>query len=100
MGQPAGTYPDRAAPQYAGPFNDPLSRSRFWPALTKRIRFMSAILILPALPTALVAKQAAELALVSGGRFDLGVGVSWNTAEYRALGQDMRARAAPVSRNR
>ena len=55
---------------------------------------MSAILILPALPTALVAKQAAELALVSGGRFDLGVGISWNAAEYRALGQDMRTRGA------
>ena len=57
---------------------------------------MSAILILPALPTGLVAKQAAELALVSGGRFDLGVGVSWNAAEYRALGQEMRARGAKL----
>lgn len=94
LGQPAGTHPDRAAPQYVGPFNDPFVTFSYLAGITKRIRFMSAILILPALPTALVAKQAAELALVSGGRFDLGVGISWNGAEYRALGQDMRTRAA------
>lgn len=94
MGQPAGTYPDRAAPQYVGPFNDPFVTFSFLAGVTTRIRFMSAILILPALQTGLVAKQAAELALVSGGRFDLGVGISWNAAEYRALGQDPRGRGA------
>lgn len=93
LGQPAGTHPDRAAPQYVGPFNDPFVTFSYLAGVTQRIRFMSAILILPALPTGLVAKQAAELALVSGGRFDLGVGISWNAAEYRALGQDMRTRA-------
>jgi probable F420-dependent oxidoreductase len=94
MGQPAGTYPDRAAPQYTGPFNDPFVTFSFLAGVTRRIRFMSAVLILPALQTGLVAKQAAELALVSGGRFDLGIGVSWNPAEYRALGQDARTRGA------
>jgi len=94
LGQPAGTYPDRAAPQYIGPFNDPFVTFSFLAGVTKRIRFMSAILILPAMPTGLVAKQAAELALVSGGRFDLGIGVSWNATEYHALGQDMRGRGA------
>lgn len=94
LGQPAGTHPDRAAPQYVGPFNDPFVTFSYLAGVTRRIRFMSAILILPALPTALVAKQAAELALVSGGRFELGVGISWNSAEYRALGQDPRTRAA------
>jgi probable F420-dependent oxidoreductase len=94
MGQPAGTHPDRAAPQYVGPFNDPFVTFSYLAGVTRRIRFMSAILILPALPTGLVAKQAAELALISGGRFDLGVGISWNAAEYRALGQDPRTRGA------
>jgi probable F420-dependent oxidoreductase len=94
LGQPAGTYPDRAAPQYVGPFNDAFVTFAFLAGVTRRIRFMSAILVLPALPTGLVAKQAAELALISGGRFDLGVGISWNAAEYRALGQDFRTRAA------
>src|ERR1051326_1052325 len=94
LGQPAGTHPDRAAPQYVGPFNDPFVTFAFLAGATKCIRFMSAILILPAVPTALVAKQAAELSLVSGGRFDLGVGISWNATEYRALGQDFPIRAA------
>jgi probable F420-dependent oxidoreductase len=94
LGQPAGTHPDRAAAQYVGPFNDPFVTFSYLAGVTQRIRFMSAILILPALPTGLVAKQAAELALVSGGRFELGVGISWNAAEYRALGQDARTRAA------
>ena len=96
LGQPAGTYPDRAAPQYTGPFNDPFVTFSFLAGVTKRIRFMSAILILPSLPTGLVAKQVAELALVSGGRFELGVGVSWNAAEYGALGQEMGARGAKL----
>jgi probable F420-dependent oxidoreductase len=94
LGQPTGAHPDRAAPQYAGPFADPFVTFSFLAGVTQRIRFMTAILILPALPTALVAKQAAELALVSGGRFDLGVGISWNAAEYHALGQAPRSRAA------
>ena len=96
LGQPAGIYPDRAAPQYTGPFNDAFVTFAFLAGVTQRIRFMSAILILPALPTALVAKQAAELALVSGGRFDLGIGISWNAAEYRALGQNPGTRGARV----
>jgi probable F420-dependent oxidoreductase len=94
LGQPAGTYPDRGAPQYVGPFNDAFVTFSFLAGVTQRIRFMSAILVLPALPTGLVAKQAAELSLVSGGRFDLGVGISWNATEYRALGSDPRTRGA------
>src|SRR5437763_1516001 len=46
----------------------------------------------PLVPTALVAKQAAELSLLSGGRFQLGVCISWNQAEYEALGQDFKTR--------
>lgn len=94
LGQPDGTHPARAQAQYTGPFHDPFVTFAFLAAVTTRIRFMSAILILPSLPAVLVAKQAAELALVSGGRFDLGIGVSWNAAEYRALGQDFRTRGA------
>ncbi len=94
LGQPEGTHPDRAAPQYTGPFADPFVTFAFLAATTRRIRFMTAILILPALPTALVAKQAAELALISRGRLDLGVGISWNAAEYRALGQSPETRGA------
>jgi len=50
--------------------------------------------ILPQRQTALVAKQAADLALFSGDRFRLGVGLGWNWVEYDALGQDFRTRGA------
>jgi alkanesulfonate monooxygenase SsuD/methylene tetrahydromethanopterin reductase-like flavin-dependent oxidoreductase (luciferase family) len=61
-------------------------------AVTQRLAFRTSILILSLFPTALVAKQAAELSLLSGGRFQLGVGISWNPAEYEALGQDFKTR--------
>lgn len=92
LAQPAGANPQRPSRQYSGPFYDPFVTFGYLAAITTRIRFMTSILILPAWPTALVAKQAAELALFSGGRFDLGVGISWNQAEYRALGQPFAGR--------
>jgi probable F420-dependent oxidoreductase len=61
-------------------------------ATTTRLRFRSGILILPMFQTVLVAKQAAELSLVSEGRFELGVGISWNEPEYRAMGQELSTR--------
>jgi probable F420-dependent oxidoreductase len=92
LGQPPGTHPQRAERQYAGPFYDPFVTFSFLAGITHRVRFITGILILPAWPTALVAKQSAELAILSGGRFELGVGVSWNEAEYRALGQNVKGR--------
>ena len=96
MAQPAGTHAQRPSRQYAGPFYDPFVTFGFLAASTRRLRFITGILILPAWPTVLVAKQAAELALLSGGRFALGVGLSWNAAEYQALGQNFRNRARRI----
>jgi probable F420-dependent oxidoreductase len=94
LAQPSGTNPQRPDRQYVGPFYDPMVTFAYLAGVTRRLHFVTAILILPAWPTALVAKQAAELAILSRGRFELGVGISWNAAEYRALGQDIRGRGA------
>ncbi|MCW5747548.1 MAG: TIGR03619 family F420-dependent LLM class oxidoreductase [Alphaproteobacteria bacterium] len=96
LGQPSGTNPQRPDRQYVGPFYDPMVTFSYLAAITKRLRFITGILILPAWPTVLAAKQAAELALFSGGRFELGVGISWNAAEYRALGQEFHGRGRRI----
>ncbi|MBV8167991.1 MAG: TIGR03619 family F420-dependent LLM class oxidoreductase [Alphaproteobacteria bacterium] len=92
LGQPSGTNPQRPDRQYVGPFYDPMVTFACLAGVTSRIHFITGILILPAWPTVLAAKQCAELAILTGGRFELGVGISWNAAEYRALGQNLRDR--------
>jgi len=93
----AGRYAERPTPTYAGPFHDPFVLFAYLAASTRRIRFRPNVLILPLFPTALVAKQAAEVQMVSGGRFELGVGISWSPDEYAALGQDFSTRGARLA---
>jgi probable F420-dependent oxidoreductase len=89
---PEGRVPNQPWFHTTGPFREPLVLFSYLAGLTSRLRFRSAILILPLYSTALLAKQAADLSIISNGRFDLGVGVSWNPIEYEALGQDHRTR--------
>jgi probable F420-dependent oxidoreductase len=68
------------------PFHEPLVMFAFLAGLTQRIHFATGVLVLPQRQTALVARQVADLDLLSGGRFRLGVGVGWNHVEYSSLG--------------
>src|SRR6187431_520682 len=87
-------------PQLSGPytehdpFHDPFVMFAYLAGITERIGFATGILILPQRQTVLVARQAADVDLLSGGRLRLGVGVGWNYVEYEALGQDFRTRGA------
>ena len=76
------------------PFHDPLVMFAYLAGITERIGFASGVMVLPQRQTALVARQAADVDLLSGGRLRLGVGVGWNHVEYEALGSDFRGRGA------
>jgi probable F420-dependent oxidoreductase len=68
------------------PFHEPFVLLGYLAAATSSLELMTGVLVLPQRQTVLVAKQAAELALLSGGRFRLGVGTGSNHVEYQALG--------------
>ena len=73
-------------------FHEPLVLFGYLAAITSRIGLVTGILILPQRQTALVAKQAAEVDILSGGRLVLGVGVGWNQVEFEVLGEDFHRR--------
>jgi probable F420-dependent oxidoreductase len=76
------------------PFHDPFVMFAHLAGITDRIGFATGVLVLPQRQTALVARQAADVDLLSGGRLRLGIGVGWNHVEYEALGQDFHTRGA------
>jgi probable F420-dependent oxidoreductase len=87
-------------PGWRGPYNsdtlfhEPLTLFAYLAAITQRVQLVSGVIILPQRQTALVAKQAAEVDVLSGGRLRLGIGVGWNPVEYQALGEDFTTRGA------
>jgi probable F420-dependent oxidoreductase len=81
---------------YLDPFLEPISLFSFMAGSTKRIEFTTGILILPQRQTALFAKQAATLDVLSGGRLRIGIGLGWNMVEYTALNQDFHNRGKRV----
>ena len=91
---PAVHQPWRGPYDVTTTFHEPFVLFGYLAALTT-LELVTGVIILPQRQTALVAKQAAEVDLLTGGRFRLGVGVGWNPVEYEALGQRFdRARSA------
>src|SRR5205085_883355 len=77
-------------------FHEPFVLFGFLAAATTRLGFASGIIILPQRQTALVAKQAASVDVLSGGRLRLGVAVGWNPVEFEALGEDFKTRGRRI----
>jgi probable F420-dependent oxidoreductase len=78
-------------------FHEPFVMFGYLAGVTTAIELVTGIIILPQRQTALVAKQAAEVDLLAGGRFRLGVGLGWNAVEYEALGQRFDKRGRRLS---
>jgi probable F420-dependent oxidoreductase len=73
-------------------FHEPFVLFAYLAGLTKKVEFTTGIIILPQRQTVLVAKQAAALDVLSGGRLRLGIGIGWNPVEYEALGENFQDR--------
>lgn len=95
-----GADPDD--PDFKGPydnddmFHEPLTFFGYLAGVTETINLGTSVLVLPQRQTALVAKQAAEVDVLSDGRFRLGVGIGWNDLEYEALGIEFGTRGRRV----
>ena len=95
-----GAPHDGRTPPLAGPydehdpFHEPFVLFGHLAAVTNRLELVVGVLVAPQRQTALVAKQAAQVQLLSEGRLRLGLGTGWNHVEYQALGADFERRGA------
>jgi len=77
-------------------FHEPFALYGYLAGITTRLRLATAVIVLPQRQTALVAKQAAEVDVLSRGRLILGVGIGWNEVEYEALGMTFTDRGRRI----
>ncbi len=75
-------------------FHEPLILYGYIAAVTNKIGLATGVVIAPQRQTVLLAKQVAEIDILSGGRMRLGIGIGWNDLEYAALNQDFKTRGA------
>jgi probable F420-dependent oxidoreductase len=86
------SHPSLVAYSHETVVHEALTLMAYLAAVTSRLTLATGILILPQRQTALVAKQAAEIDVLSGGRLRLGIGVGWNAVEYEALNETFENR--------
>src|SRR6185295_10124968 len=97
LGANRDRYRDLTGPYtYRHAFHEPFVLVGFLAAATRLVELVTGILILPQRQTALVAKQAAAVDVLSAGRLRLGVGVGWNAVEFEALGERFTNRGARI----
>jgi probable F420-dependent oxidoreductase len=93
VGADASQYPGWSGPyNHTSLFHEPLVLFGYLAAVTQRLELVTGIIILSQRQTTLVAKQAAEVDVLSGGRLRLGIGIGWNAVEYEALGENFHNR--------
>src|SRR5215470_10002520 len=93
LGASTATRPDWRGPYTSeSQFHEPFVLFGYLAGLTRRIELVTGVIILPQRQTALAAKQAAEVDVLSGGRLRLGVGIGWNTVEYEGLNENFNNR--------
>ena len=85
-------HPSMAIYSHETVVHEALTSMAYFAAITRRLTLATGILILPQRQTALVAKQAAQIDVLSGGRLRLGVGVGWNAVEFEALNETFENR--------
>lgn len=86
--------PDQVLRPDSGHMHEPMTLLAYIAGVTEHIELVPSVIVLPSRQTALVAKQAAEIDVLSGGRLRLGIGVGGNAEEYRAMGIDFGTRGA------
>lgn len=97
LGASAVSHPGWTGPYTSEtPFHEPFVLFGYLAAVTRRVELVTGVLILPQRQTALVAKQASVVDVLSGGRLRLGVGVGWNAVEYQALNEAFGNRGARI----
>ena len=84
--------PDQVLRPDSGHMHEPMTLLSYLAAVTHKIELVPSVIVLPLRQTALLAKQAVELDILSNGRLRLGVGVGASEAEFRFMGQDFRTR--------
>lgn len=94
LGASKATRPDWTGPYSSNdPFQEPLVLFAHWAAVAPSLEFATGVIVLPQRQAALVAKQAANVDVLAGGKLRLGVGIGWNAVEFEGLNQDFRNRS-------